>query len=218
MRAKQDAIALDATSKLVDLLKSMNPDQADLLIDIMKTRGNKGLVQSVETEARQLLMDSDNFKNAKELIETIASNSTHYPDGKQLGLGKWVDYKNGFTNFSRNTGSVHYNPHPEMWNLLEPLGKNREAAAWLVNKQVVETGIVKGLPVEFVLEGVPVKDISKEKKAIELIFSGAEDSKIMSKLKVDRIAVRWLELRELKKAGYELILDEINNSFIFSLP
>jgi hypothetical protein len=55
LRAKQDAIALEATSKLVELLKNMDPDQVELLIDIMKSRGNKGLVQSVETEARQLL-------------------------------------------------------------------------------------------------------------------------------------------------------------------
>jgi hypothetical protein len=82
-------------------------------------------------------------------------------------LGKWVDFGNGFTKISRNTGSVHYNPHPEMWNLYEPLGKNRDAAAWLVNKQVVETGIVKGLPVEFTLEGIPIDDIHKEKSVVE---------------------------------------------------
>ena len=30
LRAKQDAVALEATSKLVDLLKSMDSDQAEL--------------------------------------------------------------------------------------------------------------------------------------------------------------------------------------------
>jgi hypothetical protein len=219
LRAKNDAIALKATSKLVELLKNMDPDQAELLIDIMKTRGTNGLVHTVETESRQLLMDSDNFKTAKELIETIASNSTHYADGKQIVLGKWVDQGDGFTLVARNTGSMHYNPHPDLWNLFSGLGdKNREAAAWLINKQVVETGIVKGLPIEFALEGVPVDQLLTEKRVVELIFSGASDAKIMSNIKVNKLTVRWQELMELQKAGYEYAFDEVNNSFIFSLP
>jgi hypothetical protein len=218
MRAKKDAIALDATSKLVDLLKSMKPDQADLLIDIMKNRGNKGLVQSVETEARQLLMDSDNFKKATELIETIASNSTHYPNGKQLGLGKWVDYRNGFTKFSRSTGSAHYNPHPEMWNLFEPLGKNREAAAWLINKQVVETGIVNGIPVEFTLSGIKPDNLVDEMNGVEAIWTGGTDEEIMDALKTDYMPVRMNELKELYKTGYQISFDSMTNSYILINP
>jgi len=154
----------------------------------------------------------------EELISLIAENSTQYNDEGQIVLGKWVDYGNGFTSYARETGSAHYNPHPDMWKLLGELGDKREETAWLVNKQVIQTGIDKGLPFEYTLEGVPVDDIFKEQNAVQLIFSGASDSEIKSALRVNNLPIRWQELSELQKAGYEFVFDEINNSFILSLP
>ena len=217
LRATKDAEALTATSKLVELLKTMDPRRADLLLNVMSSQGEKGFVNTIKTQFGKILVGNDNFDVAKDLIDTIAENSIQYADGGQLVLGKWVDYGNGFTLMSRNTGSMHYNPHPEIWNTLGELGKNRDAAAWLVNKQAVQTGIAKGLPIEFTLEGVPLKEIETEKRAVELIFSGATDSEIMADLEVEKIAIRWQELRELKNAGYEFAIDEINNSFVLNL-
>ena len=43
-----------------------------------------------------------------------------------------------------------------MWNLLGDLGKEqRELTAWLINKQVIQNGIEKGLPFEYTLDGIP---------------------------------------------------------------
>jgi len=157
-------------------------------------------------------------REQQELIDAIAEYSTQYSDEGQIVLGKWVDYGNGFTNYARETGSAHYNPHPDMWDLLEELGNKREETAWLVNKQVIQTGIDKGLPFEYTFEGVPIKDISQEKEVVELIFEGATDIEIMDELGISYISIRWKELRELQDAGYEMVFDAANNSFIFCLP
>jgi hypothetical protein len=158
-------------------------------------------------------------REQQNLIKEIAANSTQYTDEGQIVLGKWVDYGNGFTEVARETGSAHYNPHPDMWNLLEKLGDgNREEAAWLVNKQVIQTGIDKGLPFEYTLDGVPSRDVLNEQNAIQLIFSGKTDEEIKRALRLDYIPVRMKELQELQKADYMFVFDEISNSFIISLP
>ena len=152
------------------------------------------------------------------LINSIAANSTQYGDEGQIVLGKWVDYGNGFTEYARDTGSAHYNPHPDMWNLLGALSDSREETAWLVNKQVIQMGIDNGLPFEYTLEGVSIDDIFKEQSAVQMIFSGASDAEIKSTLRVNKLAIRWLELKELQKAGYEFVFDETTASFVLSLP
>ena len=60
-------------------------------------------------------IDPNNLtKEQQELIEAIAENSTQYAENGQIVLGKWFNYGNGFTEYARDTGSVHYNPHPDM--------------------------------------------------------------------------------------------------------
>jgi hypothetical protein len=153
------------------------------------------------------------------LIKAIAENSTQYSNEGQIVLGKWVDYGNGFAKYGRDTGSVHYNPHPDMWNLLGNLGKeNREEAAWLINKEVIQTGIDRGIPFEYSLNGVPADDIFKEQTAVQLIFSGETNAEIMQTLNLNYIPIRMKELQELQKAGYKFVYDEMNASFILSSP
>ena len=153
------------------------------------------------------------------LINAIAVNSTQFADEGQVVLGKWVDYGNGFVECAQNTGSVHYNPHPDMWNLLGDLSKeNRSEVAWLINKQVVQTAIDKGLPVEYTLNGIPATIIDNERAAVGAIFSSKTDAEIMRILKLDYMPIRMKELQELQKAGYELAFDETTNSYILSMP
>ncbi len=97
----------------------------------------------------------------KALIEAIAQYSTQYADNGQVVLGKWVDYDGGFVESARDTASVHYNPHPDMWNMFGDLGEKRDEVAWLVNQQVVQTGIKKGKPFEYSLNGIAIEDIGK---------------------------------------------------------
>jgi hypothetical protein len=153
------------------------------------------------------------------LIDAIAANSTQYADEGQVVLGKWVDISNGFVETAKDTGSVHYNPHPEMWNLLGGLGQeNQGEVAWLINQQVVQTGINQGLPFEFTLNGVPANSVKNEITAIQAIFSGKTSTEITRILKSESMPIRMREIQELQKAGYEFIFDEVNNSYIFSLP
>ena len=153
------------------------------------------------------------------LIDAIAANSTQYADEGQVVLGKWVDISNGFVETAQDTGSVHYNPHPEMWNLLGGLGQeNQGEVAWLINQQVVQTGINNGLPFEYTLNGVPAKIVENEHNAIEAIFAGKNDVEILKALDVKVMPIRMKELTELKNAGYKLVFDEINNSYILTMP
>jgi hypothetical protein len=153
------------------------------------------------------------------LIREIAANSTQYADEGQVVLGKWIDYGSGFVEHAQNTGSVHYNPHPDMWSMLGELGEQSQGqVAWLINRQVVQTGINKGIPFEYTLNGIPVKDIAKESNAVEAIFAGATNREIMETLGLDYLPIRMKELQELQKAGYEFAFDEITDSYILSLP
>ena len=158
-------------------------------------------------------------KEQQALINAIAANSTQYANEGQVVLGKWVDYGSGFVETAQNTGSVHYNPHPDMWNLLGDLGgANQGEAAWLINQQVIQTGINKGLPFEYTLNGVPTKVIENEHNAIEAVFAGKTDAEILESLDVKVMPIRIKELRELKNAGYKLVFDEVNNSYILTMP
>lgn len=158
-------------------------------------------------------------KEQKALIEAIAANSTQYADNGQVVLGKWVDLDNGFVQTAQDTGSVHYNPHPDMWTTLGKLGDaKQEEVAWLINKQVVQNGIDKGLPFEYTLNGIPTKNNLDEGNAVEAIFAGATDAEIKDILKVKSVPIRMKELMELKKAGYQYVFDESKNSYILMMP
>jgi hypothetical protein len=98
------------------------------------------------------------------------------------------------------------------------LGEKRDEVAWLVNQQVVQTGIKKRQPFEYSLNGIVTKDITKETSAVEAIFSGATTSELMDTLDTKNIPIRMKELQELYKAGYKYSFDEVKNTFVFILP
>ena len=155
----------------------------------------------------------------KALIDAIAANSTQYADNGQVVLGKWVDISNGFVQTAQETGSIHYNPHPDMWNSLGNIGEaQREEVAWLINKQVVQTGIAKGKPFEYTLNGIPNNTIDNEIEAVEAIFSGKTEAQIKEILESKNMPIRMRELQELHKAGYEFTFDSVNNSYILVKP
>ena len=155
----------------------------------------------------------------KAFIESIAANSTQYADNGQVVLGKWVDISNGFVQTAQETGSVHYNPHPDMWTMLGQLGDaKQEEVAWLINKQVVQKGIDKGLPFEYTLNGVPTDTIDNEIEAVEAIFSGKTEAELKEILESRNLPIRIKELQELHNAGYEFTFDSINNSYILIKP
>lgn len=88
----------------------------------------------------------------------------------------------------------------------------------MINKQVVQTGINKGLPFEYTLNGIATDKILNEQAAVEAIFDGATDSEIARLLTSSYMPIRMKELRELQKAGYEFVFDATTNSYIFILP
>jgi len=163
-------------------------------------------------------------KEQQELIDAIAANSTQYFDEGQVVLGKWVDYGNGFADYARDTGSVHYNPHPDMWNLLGNLGEeNREEVAWLINKKVIRTGIDKGLPLENTLDGISSDKWELEQQAIETIWEGETNiemiyTNVMDSTGLDYVPIRVKELVELYNAGYIYSFDIVTNSYILAKP
>jgi hypothetical protein len=107
-----------------------------------------------------------------------------------------------------------------MWELLEGLGKeNREKVAWSINEQVIQTGIGKGKPFEYSLEGISSTEaVFREHEAIDLVFSKGTDEEIMSALQTNNVPIRIREMQELVKSGYEFTFDDVNNSFILDLP
>lgn len=186
----------------------------------LRAKKDADVLAAVKTLTSSGPVDPNNLTPAqKKLIEEIAAKSTQYPDSKQVVLGKWVDISNGFVQTAQETGSVHYNPHPDMWTMLGKLGDDKqEEVAWLVNKQVVQNGIEKSLPFEYTLNGVPDEIIENEHKAIDAIFAGKSDSEIKQILKAKNVPIRMKELQELKKAGYELSFDDASNSYILIKP
>jgi hypothetical protein len=170
-------------------------------------------------------VDPNNLTEAqKELLQAIAANSTQYADNGQVVLGKWVDISNGFVQTAQDTGSVHYNPHPDMWTMLGNLGEaKQEEVAWLINKQVVQNGIAKGLPFEYTLNGIKPDDIELETDAIEKIWESGDDidtiyANVKEALDSDYVPIRMKELIELRSAGYTYSFDEVTNSFVLVKP
>jgi hypothetical protein len=109
-----------------------------------------------------------------------------------------------------------------MWELLGELGKeNRNETAWLVNKQVIQTGIDKGLPFEYTLDGISEDMLSNEMNAVQLIWNGADDVGVLKALddagRAD-IPIRMKELKELYRANYQLSYDAVSNSYILIKP
>jgi hypothetical protein len=160
-------------------------------------------------------------KEQQELINAIAENSTQYSDEAQIVLGKWVDATSGFVQVAQETGSVHYNPHPAMWELLGELGaENQNEVAWLINQRVIQTGIDKGSPFEYTLNGIKPDNLNKEISAVEAIWKGASDKKLLQILDTtsDNIPIRMKELKELYNSGYQISFDAVTNSYVFIKP
>ncbi len=200
---KQDSDAVFALSRWSEKeLKEFGPELAlRAKKDAKVLEAINGLVSSGPIDPKKLT------DKQKDLIKIIAENSMQYADEEQIVLGKWVDYGNGFTSRARETGSAHYNPHPDMWNFLGNLGdEQRDTAAWLVNEQVIQIGIKRELPFEYSLNGIPTRDIDSENVAIQSIFSGATDLEIKQILGLKYIPVRMKEVQELKKLGTSLFL------------
>jgi len=153
----------------------------------------------------------------KRLIEKIAANSTYYVDGEKVVVGKWVGLDGGFLMRAKETGSLHYSPHPDLWELFGKLD-NQNEAAWLINKQVIQTGIDKGLPFEYTLSGIKPDNLIDEANGIEAIWKNATDDEIMDAMKLDYVPVRIQELKELYKDGYQFSIDSITNSYILIKP
>ena len=103
--------------------------------------------------------------------------------------------------------------------MLEKLGKeNREEVSWLINKQVIQSGIEKGLPFEYTLDGIELDNLDSEKSAVEAIWTGASTAEITSLLKSDYLPVRMKELKVLYEAGYQVSFDITRDTFIFIRP
>ena len=214
--------ALEQGPDAVDALSRWSPKDLRLYGPQLALRAQKDADALAAVKKLKSLgpIDPKNLtKEQKALIDTIAANSTQYAEEGQVVLGKWVDFGSGFVESAQNTGSIHYNPHPDMWNMLGGLGKeNQEEVAWLINKQVVQTGIGKGKPFEYTLNGIPTKNIIDEGNAVEAIFAGATDSEIIDILQAKSMPIRMKELKELKQAGYQYVFDEATNSYILTLP
>jgi hypothetical protein len=222
-----DLIVLD--DDVLDYVMQQGPDavealsrwsKADLLAHgpelALRAKKDAEVLANIKKLTSSGPVDPKNLtEEQKALIEAIAANSTQYADNGQVVLGKWVDNSSGFVQTAQDTGSVHYNPHPDMWTMLGRLGDaKQEEVAWLINKQVVQNGIAKGLPFEYTLNGIPSNKIADEGEAIEAIFAGATDPEIMDILRIDYMPVRMKELQELQKAGYEFTFDTVNKSYI----
>jgi hypothetical protein len=185
LRAKKDAMVLEATRKLVAL----------------------GPFDPAHITSQQ-----------RKLIDQIAENSIIYGDEAQAVIGKYVNVDSGFLGLAKQTGSLHYSPHPDVWNTLGKLGtENQDKVAWLVNQQAIQTAVSKGLPFECTLSGLSKETIDKENDAILELFSGSTEDQLRKALalkKDDLIPYRIRELQELYNAGYQLTIDELNNTYL----
>jgi hypothetical protein len=216
---KQDADAILALSGWSEKeLKEFGPELA------LRAKKDAEALKAINSLVRTRPIDPKNLTDQqKVLIQTIAENSMQYNDEGQVVLGKWVDYANGFTSYARETGSVHYNPHPDMWNLLDPLGNKRDSTAWLVNEKVIQVGVKKGLPFEYTLNGLPSDKLEIEEYAIEKIWEGGPSKEaiydnLKDSLGTDDIPVRLKELVELYSAGYVYSFDSATSSYILIKP
>jgi hypothetical protein len=223
LRAVDDNILDDIVKQGTDAFEAFSGWAEKELIDHSKdlaARATKDaeVLNDVKTLVSKGPIDPKNLTDEQKLlIEKIAANSTFISDGKQVVVGKWVGLDGGFLARARETGSLHYSPHPDLWRLFEGL-ENQNEVAWLINKEVIQTGIVKGLPFEYTLDGILAKDIANERAAIKAIFSGQTEEIIKRKLKSDYLPVRLKELQELKNAGFDLAFNEMNNSYKLTKP
>jgi hypothetical protein len=215
---KQDSDAIAALSRWKDNeLLQYGPELAlRAENDAKALKAVNDLIESGSIEPKDLT------ETQEQLIKIIAEHSKQYNDAGQIVLGKWVDYGNGFTSYARDTGSVHYNPHPDMWNLLKPLGKQqRDEVAWLINKEVIQNGVDKGLPFEYTLNAIKPDNLSNEMNAIQSIWSGADEIEILKALddvELVDLPIRMKELKELYNTGYQLSFDAVAKSFVFIKP
>jgi hypothetical protein len=157
-------------------------------------------------------------KEQQDLINAISANSTHYIDSEQVVLGKWSGLSGGYAGQANSTGSMYYYPHQEMWNLLGKLGDEQQGeVAWLINKQAIQPMIDKGLPVDYTLNDIP--NIDTEKDLIEGIWQGTTtDIMIMDRLGLEYVPGRMKELQTLRDAGYQLLFDDLQNSYMLIKP
>lgn len=189
LRAKKDAMVLEATRKLLAL----------------------GPFDPVHITSKQ-----------RKLINQIAENSLIYADEGQVVIGKHFGLDAGYLGLAKQTGSLHYSPHPDLWNTLEKLGaKNQDTVAWLINQQALQTGIGKGLPFEFTNSGLSKPFLKKESEAIAELFSGCSEERLREVLRLTDeapVPFRIRELQELQKAGYQFTLDNLNSTYLLVKP
>jgi hypothetical protein len=174
------------------------------------------VLNDVKTLISKGPIDPKNLTNEqKELIEKIAANSTFNGNAQKVLVGKWVGLDGGFLQRAKEIGALHYSPHPDMWSLLGKLD-NQNEVAWLVNEQVIQNGMSKGLKIEYTLNAVT--HIDNEMDAIDAIFSGQTDEQIMQLLDSKYLPVRMKELQQLQKAGYECMFESASNSYVLMKP
>ena len=127
---KQDPDAVFALSRWSEKeLKEFGPELA------LRAKKDAKVLEAINSLVSLGPIDPKKLTDKQEdLIKIIAENSMQYADEGQIVLGKWVDYGNGFTSYARETGSVHYNPHPDMWNLLGKLGDEQREDSCLAGQ------------------------------------------------------------------------------------
>ena len=210
----QGSDAVDALSRWnEELLTEHGPELA------LRSKQDAKVLADVQKLIALGPIDPKNLtKEQQELINAIAENSTFYTDAEQAVLGKWSGFSGGYAGQASATGSLHYYPHQDMWNLLGELGDDQQAEiAWLINKEAVQPMIDKGLPIEYTLKDIP--NVNTEKDLIEGIWKGtATEIMIMDRLGLDYVPGRMKELQTLKDAGYQLAFDELQNSYILIKP
>lgn len=164
-------------------------------------------------------------KEQNDLIEAIAKNCTQYPNGKQVMLGNWAGLGDGYVAAARETGSVSYVAHPDLWPMLGKHGaEQQEQIAWLINQRVMQPRIEQGLPFEYTLDAiVEPEKIATEHKAIKAIWQGKSTDEVLSLIKEtypDKMALpsRMKELQELYNAGYIYTFDTVHKSYILIKP
>ena len=211
----QGSDAVDALSRWnEELLTEHGPELA------LRSKQDAKVLADVQKLIALGPIDPKNLtKEQQELINAIAANSTHYADSEQAVLGKWVGFSGGYAGQASNTGSVHYYPHQEMWNMLGNLGKDQQAeVAWLINKQAIQPMIDQGLPIEYTLNGIKPDEVNKEIDVIAAIWNGATDVEIMDALKLDYMPGRMKELKVLYEADYQISFDITTDSYILIKP
>ena len=202
LRAKQDARVLEAASKLVDLLKNMDIQDAKELVAIIKNQGSIGV------------LDTDMVREAKELLDTIAYNSIQN-SGDRIVLGKWVSgtFDDGFIGFARSKGALFYGTNPGLEEIFATARNiNSEELFWSVNNRVLEIAKEQDLIIDYSLKGLPdIDEITKEISAIKLIESGVARQTVASRIFDGKFPFRMREVDFLVANGYKATVEEATN-------